>query len=107
MGLSNICHSVDKYSSRACFDVFHPRGRIGNYIISQHYKYDIFQRYEYLILSYLERQDLGIIYSQLTKEERRRIAAEIVDRLNGIYDRLWTEWSKADTLVMDRRDEGS
>ncbi len=50
-----------------------------------------FQGYEYLILSYLEGQDLGIIYPQLTKEEKRRIAAEIVDRLNEIYDRLWTE----------------
>lgn len=53
-----------------------------------------FQGYEYLILSYLEGQDLGIIYPQLTKEEKRRIAAEIVDRLNGIYDRLWTEWKE-------------
>lgn len=42
--------------------------------------------YSYLILSYLEGQDLGLVYPQLTKEEKRTIAKEVV----GIQNRVAT-----------------
>ena len=41
-----------------------------------------YQGYSYLILSYIEGQDLGIVYPQLTKEQKRTIAKEIVELQN-------------------------
>ena len=36
------------------------------------------EEYEYLILSYLEGKDIGLVYTQLKQEEKRAIAKEIV-----------------------------
>ncbi len=43
-----------------------------------------YQGYSYLILSYLEGQDLGLVYPNLTKEEKRTIAKEIVAIQNRV-----------------------
>lgn len=44
-------------------------------------KYD---EYEYLILSYIEGKDIGIVYEQLTDEDKRVIAKEIVHIQNQV-----------------------
>lgn len=41
-----------------------------------------YRGYAYLVLSYIEGQDLGIVYPQLTKEEKKTIAKEIVQIQN-------------------------
>lgn len=38
----------------------------------------MYDEYDYLILSYIEGKDIGIVYEQLTDEEKRAIAKEIV-----------------------------
>lgn len=40
--------------------------------------------YEYLILSYIEGKDIGIVYEQLTDEDKRAIAKEIVHIQNQV-----------------------
>lgn len=40
--------------------------------------------YEYLILSYIEGKDIGIVYEQLTDEDKRVIANEIVHIQNRV-----------------------
>lgn len=37
-----------------------------------------YNEYEYLVLSYIEGKDIGIVYEQLTDEDKRAIAKEIV-----------------------------
>lgn len=37
-----------------------------------------FDKYEYIILTYFEGKDIGLVYSKLTEEEKRDIAREIV-----------------------------
>ena len=44
-------------------------------------KYD---EYEYLILSYIEGKDIGIVYGQLTDEDKRAIAKDIVHIQNQV-----------------------
>lgn len=57
-------------------------------------KYD---EYEYLILSYIEGKDIGIVYEQLTDEEKRAIAKEIVHIQNRVaamkLEDVETDWS--------------
>lgn len=43
-----------------------------------------FQGYEYLILSYLEGKDIGLVYPQLSKSDKRNIAKEIVRYQNQV-----------------------
>ncbi len=70
-----------------------------------------FQGYEYLILSYLEGQDLGIVYPQLTKEEKRRIAVEIVQIQNRVatlqLEHVDADWSWQSFLryMLDRAEK--
>ena len=56
-----------------------------------------YQGYAYLILSYLEGQDLGLVYPQLTKEEKRVIAKEIVTIQNSVatlqLENVDADWS--------------
>lgn len=40
--------------------------------------------YEYLILTYIEGQDIGLVYSQLNEDEKRAIAKEIVHIQNKV-----------------------
>lgn len=43
-----------------------------------------YNEYEYLILSYIEGKDIGIVYEQLTDEDKRAIAKEIVHIQNQV-----------------------
>lgn len=43
-----------------------------------------YDEYEYLILSYIEGRDIGIVYEQLTDEDKRAIAKEIVHIQNQV-----------------------
>ena len=43
-----------------------------------------FQHYEYLILSWLEGRDIGLVYTQLTRDEKKTIAREIVRIQNEV-----------------------
>ena len=56
-----------------------------------------YQGYSYLILSYLEGQDLGLVYPKLTKEEKRTIAKEIVAIQNRVatlqLENVDADWS--------------
>ena len=56
-----------------------------------------YQGYSYLILSYLEGQDLGLVYPQLTKEQKRTIAKEIVEIQNRVatlqLENVYADWS--------------
>lgn len=53
--------------------------------------------YEYLILSYIEGKDIGIVYEQLTDEDKRVIANEIVHIQNRVstleYEAVEPDWS--------------
>lgn len=70
-----------------------------------------FQGYEYLILSYLEGQDLGLVYPKLTEEQKRTIAREIVQIQNrvgtlqfGNVDIDWS-WKSFIQYMLDRAQE--
>lgn len=70
-----------------------------------------YQGYEYLILSYLEGKDLGLVYPQLTKEEKRTIAKEIVEIQNRVatlllenVDADWS-WESFIQYMLDRAKE--
>lgn len=56
-----------------------------------------FEEYEYLILSYLEGKDIGLVYPQLKEEEKRAIAKEIVHIQNQAaalkLENIEPEWS--------------
>lgn len=43
-----------------------------------------FEEYEYLVLSYFEGKDIGLVYQQLTVEEKKAIAKEIVQLQNKV-----------------------
>ena len=43
-----------------------------------------YDEYEYLILSYIEGKDIGIVYEQLTDEDKRAIAKDIVHIQNRV-----------------------
>lgn len=56
-----------------------------------------FEGYEYLILLYLEGKDIGLVYPQLTTEEKREIAREVVAIQNRVaaleLENLEPDWS--------------
>jgi len=67
-----------------------------------------YRGYSYLILSYLEGQDLGLVYPQLTMEEKRTIAKEIVEIQNRMatlqlenVDEEWS-WESFIQYILDR-----
>lgn len=64
-----------------------------------------FQAYEYLILSYLEGKDIGLVYPQLIKAEKREIAREVVriqDKVSELeVDDLPSDWSWHRVFVDD------
>ena len=56
-----------------------------------------FNEYEYLILSYFEGKDIGLVYEQLTDDDKKEIAKEIVviqDKVAALtLDNLEPDWS--------------
>lgn len=56
-----------------------------------------YNEYEYMILTYIEGKDIGIVYDQLMDEDKRVIAKEIVHIQNQVatleLDDLETDWS--------------
>lgn len=56
-----------------------------------------YNEYEYLILSYIEGKDIGIVYEQLSDDDKRVIAKEIVHIQNQVatleLDDVETDWS--------------
>lgn len=56
-----------------------------------------FREYEYLILTYLEGKDIGLVYSQLTDYDKRAIAKEIVQIQNQVaalpLEHVEPDWS--------------
>lgn len=73
--------------------------------------YGEYQNCDYVILSYLEGKDLGIVYPTLTKEEKRIIAREVV-RFQSIVGAIkvegiegnWT-WSSFIQSMLERAEE--
>lgn len=67
--------------------------------------------YEYLILSYFEGQDIGLVYEQLTEDDKRAIAKEIVqiqERVAALkLENVPTDWSWNDFIneMLDRAAE--
>lgn len=57
----------------------------------------MYDEYDYLILSYIEGKDIGIVYEQLTDEEKRAIAKEIVHIQKKVatlkLEDVGSEWS--------------
>jgi len=55
------------------------------------------EAWEYLVLSYLEGQDIGLVYSGLSREEKKKIATEVVDIQRKVsvlkLDGLEMDWS--------------
>jgi len=56
-----------------------------------------YEKYEYLILTYLEGKDIGLVYSGLTEDEKKVIAREIVHIQNKVatleLDNVEPDWS--------------
>ena len=70
-----------------------------------------YQEYAYLMLSYLEGRDLGLVYPQLTKGEKRIIAKEIVEIQNRVatlllenVDENWS-WESFIQYMLNRAKE--
>lgn len=69
------------------------------------------EEYEYLILSYLEGKDIGLVYSQLNDEEKSAIAKEIVHIQEKVakleLEDVGTDWSwcKFIHYMLDRAKE--
>jgi len=67
-----------------------------------------FEKYEYIILTYFEGTDIGLIYTKLTDEEKKNIAREIV-AIQKQMERLKIEnipadwsWKKEVDEILDR-----
>lgn len=73
--------------------------------------YGSFDEYEYLILSYIKGRDLGLVYTQLTDEDKRNIAKEVVhiqDRVALLeLEDIAPEWSWRTFIqeMLDRAEE--
>lgn len=56
-----------------------------------------YEEYEYLILTYLEGKDIGLVYSELTEEDKKAIAKEIVHIQNKVstltLENVEPDWS--------------
>ena len=65
----------------------------------------IYEEFEYLILSYLEGQDIGIVYQDLTAAEKLEIAREVVDIQNKVsalpMENIPEDWSWKTAFVED------
>lgn len=65
----------------------------------------LFEGYEYLILTYFEGQDIGIIYADLTDEEKRQIAKTVVEIQNRVsalkLEDVPEDWSWKEVYVED------
>lgn len=62
-----------------------------------------FEGYEYLVLTYFEGKDIGLVYTQLDEEEKREIAKQVVEIQNKVatlsLENLPEEWSWRSTFV--------
>lgn len=65
----------------------------------------VFEDYEYLILTYFEGQDIGIVYNELSTEEKREIAKSVVEIQNRVsaltLEHLPADWSWKESFVDD------
>ncbi|MBQ8800616.1 MAG: aminoglycoside phosphotransferase family protein [Lachnospiraceae bacterium] len=65
----------------------------------------MFEGYEYLILTYFEGQDIGLVYTELTAEEKREIARAVVDIQNKVsavqLEDIPKDWSWKESFVDD------
>jgi len=65
----------------------------------------VFEGYEYLILTYFEGQDIGIVYTALTDEEKREIAKTVVEIQNRVsalkLEDVPEDWSWKEVYVED------
>jgi len=66
----------------------------------------VFEGYEYLILTYFEGQDIGLVYTKLTDEEKREIAKTVVEIQNRVsalqLEDIPADWSWKESYVEDR-----
>ena len=64
-----------------------------------------FEGYEYLILTYFEGQDIGLVYTMLTDEDKREIAKTVVEIQNRVaelpLEDIPTDWSWTKFFVED------
>ena len=64
-----------------------------------------FEGYEYLILTYFEGQDIGLVYTKLTDEEKREIAKTVVEIQNRVavlpLEDIPADWSWRVSYVED------
>ena len=65
----------------------------------------IFEGYEYLILTYFEGQDIGLVYTELTAEDKREIAKSVVEIQNKVsalrLENIPVDWSWKASFVDD------
>lgn len=65
----------------------------------------VFEGYEYLILTYFEGQDIGLVYTSLTDEEKREIAKTVVEIQNRVsvltLEDIPADWSWKVSYVED------
>lgn len=65
-----------------------------------------FEGYEYLILTYFEGQDIGLVYTRLTDEEKREIAKTVVEIQNKVsalqLENIPADWTWKASYVEDR-----
>lgn len=66
----------------------------------------VYEGYEYLILTYFEGQDIGLVYTKLTDAEKREIAKMVVEIQNRVsvltLEDIPADWSWKVTYVEDR-----
>lgn len=64
-----------------------------------------FEEYDYLILTYFEGKDIGLVYRDLTADEKRKIAREVVDIQNKVsalpLEDIPVHWSWKASFVED------
>lgn len=64
-----------------------------------------FEGYEYLILTYFEGQDIGLVYESLTAEEKQEIAKTVVEIQNKVsaleLENITADWSWKVSFVDD------
>ena len=65
----------------------------------------VYEGYEYLILTYFEGQDIGLVYTKLTDEEKREIAKTVVEIQNRVavlpLEHISADWSWRVSYVED------
>lgn len=66
----------------------------------------VYEGYEYLILTYFEGRDIGLVYTKLTVEEKREIAKTVVEIQNRVsvlqLEDIPADWSWKVSYVEDR-----